>query len=175
MDFAPGRGHPERGPAARRACAAQRGSLSATPRESTMRFERTIDIDAPPERVWEVLSDAQRWPEWTPTVTRVELLEGDGKGIGSRFRIHQPKLPAAVFVLTAVEPGRSFTWENGNFVARARAHHMVEARGAGARATLALDCSGLLGGLMVRMYRKLIREYLDLEAEGLKRRSEGKV
>ena len=140
-----------------------------------MRFERTIEIDASPERVWAVLSDAERWPEWTPTVTRVERLEGDGKAVGSRFRIVQPRLPAAVYVLTDVQPGRSFTWENGNFVVRGRAHHAVEARGTGARATLAVECSGLLGGLMGWMYRKLIREYLDLEAEGLKRRSEGKA
>ena len=138
-----------------------------------MRLERVMEIDAPPRRVWEVLSDAERWPEWTPTVTRVERLEGDGTSVGSRFRIHQPKLPVAVYVLTAVEPGRQFTWETGNFVVRGRAHHAVEARGARARLTLAVEFSGLLGWLAGRLYRKLTNEYLDLEARGLKRRAEG--
>jgi uncharacterized protein YndB with AHSA1/START domain len=36
-----------------------------------MNFTITVDIDAPPDRVWAVMSDIERWPEWTPTVTSI--------------------------------------------------------------------------------------------------------
>ena len=39
-----------------------------------MRFEKSIDIDAPQQRVWDVLSDLEAWPRRIDTVEAVELL-----------------------------------------------------------------------------------------------------
>ena len=39
-----------------------------------MRFEQSIDIDAPPQRVWDVLTDLEAWPQRIETVDVVELL-----------------------------------------------------------------------------------------------------
>ncbi len=77
-----------------------------------MDHELTIDIDADAARVWEILSDVERWPEWTPTVTSVERLDRRPFGVGSRFRIRQPKLPTAVWTVTTLEPGCYFEWRN---------------------------------------------------------------
>ena len=75
----------------------------------TRKFSITIDINAPAERVWSVMSDIDRWHEWTPSITSVKRL-GDGAfAVGTRVRIRQPGLPPAVWKLTAIEPGQSFT------------------------------------------------------------------
>jgi hypothetical protein len=74
--------------------------------------------------------------------------------------------------VSAIEPGRSFTWTTGNAVVRGVAHHAIEPRGAGSRVTLSVAFGGLLGWLVGRLYAKLTNEYLGLEAEGLKKRSE---
>jgi len=34
-----------------------------------------VDIAAPPGGVWAVIADVERWPEWTPTVTRLQRLD----------------------------------------------------------------------------------------------------
>ncbi len=41
-------------------------------------FSITVDIAAGPERVWEVMTDFKRWPEWTASVTSIEQL-GEGE------------------------------------------------------------------------------------------------
>ena len=75
-----------------------------------MQFSITTEVDAPPEVVFAVLSEIELWPEWTPTVTRVERLGDAGAplALGSRLRIVQPKVPPAEWTVTALEPGRGF-------------------------------------------------------------------
>ena len=35
-----------------------------------MEQRTSIDVAASPDRVWEVLVDVERWPEWTDSVSR---------------------------------------------------------------------------------------------------------
>jgi uncharacterized membrane protein len=62
-----------------------------------MRFEATIDVAAPAQLVFEVYTDVERRPEWTASVTSVERLDQGPLSVGSRARIKQPRLPAAVW------------------------------------------------------------------------------
>ncbi|MBP2672623.1 MAG: Polyketide cyclase / dehydrase and lipid transport, partial [candidate division NC10 bacterium] len=36
--------------------------------DGSVDFQVTVDIEASPEIVWGVMSDAERWHEWTPSV-----------------------------------------------------------------------------------------------------------
>ena len=44
-----------------------------------IRGERTVEIDAPLERVFEVAADIEHAPEWQPSLKDVEVLERDGE------------------------------------------------------------------------------------------------
>jgi uncharacterized protein YndB with AHSA1/START domain len=45
-------------------------------------------VEASQDEVWAVLVEPERWPEWWPTVRRVELIEpGDANGLGSVRRL----------------------------------------------------------------------------------------
>lgn len=46
----------------------------------------TIDIDATPERVWGLISDVRRMPQWSPQVDSVRLRDGvDRVELGAEF------------------------------------------------------------------------------------------
>jgi uncharacterized membrane protein len=136
-------------------------------------FSAAVEIEASPDRVWAVLRDIERWPEWTPRVTSIQRLDRGPLAVGSRARIRQPKLPPAEWQVTEWDEGRGFTWVTRSPGVRVTARHWVEANEAGSRATLALQFSGHLGPLVARLTRGLNRRYLALEARGLRERSEG--
>ena len=113
-----------------------------------MEFSITTEIDAPPDVVFAVMTDIERWPEWTPTVTRIDRL-GDTGGplaLGSRVRIVQPKVPPAEWMVTALEPGRGFRFVSRSPGATVEANHWAEPTGAGrSRVTLSVTFCRLPG------------------------------
>jgi uncharacterized protein YndB with AHSA1/START domain len=135
-------------------------------------FSVTTDIAAPPERVWQVMSDIDRWNEWTPGVTSVTRLGSAPFEVGTRVMIRQPKLPPALWTITEIRPGQSFTWVSVAPGLRAVGTHSVKPAPGGSRATLALDLQGMLGGLWGRMSKGITERYIGFEARGLKARSE---
>lgn len=133
----------------------------------------SIDIQAPPDRVWAIMSDVRRWHEWTPSVTSIRRLDEGPLRVGSRAMVRQPKVPPALWRVTEIEEGRRFSWVTGTPIARATGRHSVEPTPGGSRATLALEYSGLLGAFVARLLDDINRRYLTMEANGLKARSEG--
>src|SRR5215212_4532367 len=112
-----------------------------------MRFEATIDIAAPAQLLFEVYTDVERWPEWTDSVPSVERLDQGPLSVGSRARIKQPRLPEAVWEVTEVVAGRSFTWMSRCPGIVTTASHVITApAGEGPiRVTASLVQAGLLG------------------------------
>lgn len=135
-------------------------------------FRFTTDIAAPVERVWSVMSDVERWHEWTPSVTSVKRLGGGAFGVGSWALVRQPKFPPAFWRVTTIEPGRSFTWAAYGVGFQAVGTHGIEPTPGGTRATLLLELKGPLGGVFGRMTKGITERYLAHEAGGLKARSE---
>ena len=137
-----------------------------------------IDINATPARVWEVMSDVERWPEWTETVTSVTRLDADALGLGSRVRVEQPKLPPTEYVVTELDPGAGFTWVATGPGVRTTARHRIAATGSGSgsRVRLSVEQAGPVGTVMGRLFfRRLTDRYLATEAAGLRARSEVSV
>jgi uncharacterized membrane protein len=138
-----------------------------------MRFEKSIDIDAPQQRVWDVLSDLEAWPRRIDTVEAVELLTPAPLAKGSRVRLKQPKLPEGVWDVTVWDAPSYFEWTQKTGGITSVAGHRVEALGEGrARLTLTLDMRGFLIPVMALFYRGLTNRYMTREAEGMKRAAE---
>jgi uncharacterized protein YndB with AHSA1/START domain len=76
--------------------------------------EWSVDIDATPERVWSVVSDPTRTPEWSPVCHTVDWIgELHAPEVGAKFR-GQNKLNGARWSrecrVTALDSNRSFAW-----------------------------------------------------------------
>jgi hypothetical protein len=132
----------------------------------------TFDVAAPASRVWDILSDPERWPEWTASVRSVRLHDGTLQ-VGAKATIDQPRIPTVPWTVTSLSPGRSFTWESGGGAAHTVARHDVEPLAPDrSRVTLSVTQSGVVGSLVGRLYRGLTDRYLAMEAAGLKGRAE---
>ena len=138
-----------------------------------MRFEKSIEIDAPPQRVWTVLTDLEGWPKRIETVDAVELLTPAPIGKGSQVRLKQPKLPEGTWNVTTWDAPSFFEWTQKEGGITNVAGHRIEALGESrARLTLTLDMRGLLVPIFGRIYSDLTNRYMTLEAEGMKRAAE---
>jgi hypothetical protein len=81
------------------------------------RGEAQIVIDAPPDHVYDVVSDVTRMGEWSPETTRCEWIDGaTGPAAGARFKgtnkrgfVSWSTKPTVV----VAEPGREFAFEVG--------------------------------------------------------------
>jgi carbon monoxide dehydrogenase subunit G len=138
-----------------------------------MRFEQSIDIDAQPQRVWDVLSDLEAWPERIETVDAVELLTPPPVTAGTRVRLKQPKLGEGTWEVTAWDAPSYFEYRQQSGGVSSVAGHRVEALEEGrSRLSLELEMRGLLVPVVAVFFKGLTNRYMTLEAEGMKRAAE---
>jgi len=135
-------------------------------------LEHAVTIAAPPERVWALLVDVERWPERIPTVDAVERLDDGPLVVGSRTRLQQPRLPTAVWTVTELTDESSYTWESNSPGVTVIATHVVEPHPDGSRLTLAVKGSGPLSGIGWLMTRSLTKQYVETEASSIRRAAE---
>ena len=138
-----------------------------------MRFEQSVDIDAQQQRVWDVLSDLEAWPQRIETVDVVELLTPAPVGEGSRVRLKQPGLPEGIWQVTVWDAPSYFEYRQKSGGLTNVAGHRVEALEDGrSRLTLTLEMRGLLVPIVAVFWKGLTNRYMTLEAQGMKRAAE---
>jgi uncharacterized membrane protein len=138
-----------------------------------MNTDSSVEIDAPAHVVWDVFADVEGWPQWTASVHSLTALDGAEIEPGHRFEIKQPRLPKVVWEVTAVEPKASWTWRQRSVGATTFATHVVSPLG-GNRTLVEqrIDQRGPVGVITAVLLHRLTQRYLQLEAQGLKARSE---
>ncbi|MGQ0804834.1 MAG: SRPBCC family protein [Actinomycetota bacterium] len=78
-----------------------------------MVVERRGQVEAPPEKVWPLVDDVGRLPEWFTFAESAELLEGEGMGRRQRIHGHWGKKRSEVDqVIVEHRPPRRLAWRH---------------------------------------------------------------
>lgn len=88
-------------------------TTKATKNRTTFRLECSVEssINAPPARIWELLTDADNYTRWNSTL---ESLEGD-ISLGGVVRMKVPEAPGRTFKVKVAEfkPNQRMLWVDG--------------------------------------------------------------
>jgi uncharacterized protein YndB with AHSA1/START domain len=100
----------------------------------TLKAETSLHIDAPPDRVWRLVTDVTRMPEWSPITYRC-VWQGDVTVpvVGARFKGYNRLAPVQWWTLcevTALESARLFEFRtiDGTFSIGSRGREMTRWR-----------------------------------------------
>lgn len=100
----------------------------------------SIEIDAPPGLVYDIVSDVTGIPEWAEETERCRWIGGaTGPAVGARFRgtNRYRTIPwTTTCKVTAADPGKRFAFDvSFGLLRTARWEYAIEAAGAGCRVT----------------------------------------
>ena len=88
--------------------------ITSTHTHSTFRLQYAVstDIQAPPEKIWTILTRVDRMTEWNSTLTSIE---GDVE-LGGMVRMQVPEAPGRTFTVkvTRLVPNVEMVWREGN-------------------------------------------------------------
>jgi len=145
----------------------------------TITGDRTVEIDAPIERCWEIAADIENAPEWQGSLKDVEILERDGD---RRALLVETESDAKVKSVRAVlrfsyEPHTAIRWvqEKGDTKSLIGSWTFEDLGGERTRATYALEADpGRMLGLLLRGPAEAkVRDFLvGNAADGLKEKAE---
>ena len=140
-------------------------------------YRTTFAVDAPAERVWEVLTDFDRWPEWNPSVPSIEGEPRVGSTVA--LTLAMPGRPSAKVKakLTEVVPGRRLVWDGHVGADRLFAGHrefLIDPQPDGTVLfTHVEDVRGLLFPLFRAFMGGAIRRHHEGLNDAVKERAEG--
>lgn len=75
-----------------------------------MEYKASSRINASPEKIWSILTDADSYPEWDPNMVRLEGRVAPGEKVTAHTKLSDNNFPVKV---TTFEPGKKMVWSGG--------------------------------------------------------------
>ncbi len=131
-------------------------------------LEDKIDIQATQGLVWEITIDVESWPQWSPAMEKVVREDPGEFKLGSSALIKQKLMPRTRWVVTELDPGRSFSWHTKVLGIEMKASHLILPDDSGVTSILKIEMKGGIATILSPLLKPPVRLALKEENCGLK-------
>jgi hypothetical protein len=135
-----------------------------------------IEIAAPASRVWEILTDLERYPDWNPFTPKVESTLEVGAAVHLHTRLRSERLAHRVETVTEHVPGERVCWGmtlGARFVLAAERRQILTPLELDRTRYLTDDrISGMLTPIVMAFWGEAMQRGFDDVAAALKKRAE---
>jgi len=138
-----------------------------------MRFESSIDINAPAEKVWTLIDKLEEWPQWMPSIKKIERVSKEPLSVGSQLSVTAKVSGLTVkLLMTIIEfvPGRTVVMKGKALGTNLTRFYTLEPVNDKTKVTIGGDVSGALAWLARRGGQAVSAEI----AQAVKRKVEGR-
>ncbi len=137
-----------------------------------MRFESSIDINAPVEKVWALIDKLEEWPQWMPSIKKIERVSKGPLTAGSQLSVTAKVSGLTVTLLmTIIEfvPERTVVMQGKALGTNLTRFYTLEPVNGKTKVTTGGDVSGALAWLACRGGQAVSAEI----AQAVKKKVEG--
>jgi carbon monoxide dehydrogenase subunit G len=118
-----------------------------------MRFESIIDINAPVEKVWTLIDKLEQWPQWMPSIKKIERVSKGPLTAGSQLSVTAKVSGLTVTLLMTITefvPERNVVMKGKVLGTNLTRFYNLEALDGQTKATVGGEVSGALAWLARR-------------------------
>ena len=118
-----------------------------------MRFESSIDINAPAEKVWALIDKLEEWPQWMPSIKKIERISKGPLTVGSQLSVTAKVSGLTVELLMTITefvPERTVVLEGKALGTKLTRFYTLEPVNGKTKVTIGGDVSGALAWLARR-------------------------
>ncbi len=137
-----------------------------------MRFESSIDINAPAEKVWTLIDKLEEWPQWMPSIKKIERVSKGPLTIGSQLSVTAKVsglMVTLLMTITEFVPERNVVMQGKTLGTNLTRFYNLEPVNGKTKVTIGGDVSGALAWLARRGGQKVSAEI----AQAAKKKVEG--
>ena len=118
-----------------------------------MRFESSIDINAPAEKVWALVDKLEEWPQWMPSIKKIERVSKEPLTVGSQLSVTAEVSGLTVTLLMTITefvPERTVVLEGKALGTKLTRFYTLEPINGKTKVTIGGDVAGALAWLARR-------------------------
>jgi carbon monoxide dehydrogenase subunit G len=137
-----------------------------------MRFESSIEINAPASRVWALIDKLEEWPQWMPSIKKIERISKGPLGVGSQLSVTAKVSGLMVTILMTIigfVPERSVILGGEALGTKLTRFYNLEPLNGKTKVTIGGEVSGALAWLARRGGQEVSAEI----AQAVKKKVEG--